>query len=499
MSNCMNNFDCANNSTEVLIKQLKREVEKLVKDTTSSLLIQDNKIAETVVYVKENLSSVLRDMVDAMKLSGELDEIITETVMSSVEMIDTKTTHIINVKSFGAVGDGVCDDTQHIQDAIDYANDNGRKVYIPKGVYLITKPIVLNGCSLEGEPSNIFSNSGTVIKCATKDFTAITQGSTSVSDIMFNISHILVEDAKIGFEIVYSINSRFNQLYAKNCDIGFKLGDVSAVGSMFCKFEGLYTDGCRIGVESVSSQYFNNNEFNNGFIHGTEYAMKLQVNGGYGAVGNVFNNVEFRSGAGRGIVLTSCVNTVFNSCYFENGGNSIRGTNYSSITLNNCTFALFKKGNANNDNNVVYSVGGFQMVVNGGVIFLDSNFDDVYFFDSGNDATYQNVTEIKSISKNGTAVGFNFYRLPIANDTLEQVVLTGTTTLESEETATVSFTYPKAFSKIPEVVIPVMRGGDAGVITYILSDKTSTGGTIKVVNKSTVTKSISFSIYAKVM
>lgn len=493
---CMNNFDCANNSTEILIKQLKREVEKLMKDTVSTLLIQDNKISETVVYIKENLSSVLREMLDAIQLSGELDKIITETVMSSVEVIEAKTSHIVNVKSFGAIGDGVCDDSEHIQSAIDYANEHSRKVFIPKGVYLISKPIELNGCSIEGEPSNIFNTSGSVIKCKTKDFTAIKQGSTSVSDIMFNVSHILVTDAKIGFEFNYVINSIFSQLYTKNCDIGFKLGDVEAVGSMFCKFNGLYTDNCRVGIESISSTYFNNNEFNNGFIQGTDYAMLLQVNGGYGAVGNVFNNVEFRSDSGRGIVLTSCVNTVFNSCYFECSGNAIRGTNYSNITLNNCTFALFKKANINNDTNVIYAVSGFQLVINGGLVFLDSNYEDVFFFETGNEATYQNVTVLKSISKNGTATGFDFFA---KSNVTEQVVLTSTVSVASEETATVTFNYAKPFSKIPEVVIPVIRGADAGVLSFVVTEKTATGGTIKVVNKSTVAKSISFSIYAKVI
>ena len=496
MSDCMNNFECPNNTVEILIKQLKREVEKLMKDTTSTLLLQDNKISETVVYIKENLSSVLRDMFDSMKLTGELDKIITETIMLTSSTIEIKTEHIVSVKSFGAVGDGECDDTDFIQNAIDYANMYNRKVFIPKGVYLISKPIMLNGCSIEGEPSNIFNSTGSVIKCKTNNFTAIKQGSTSVSDIMFNVSHILVTDAYVGFEFKYVINSVFNQLYVKNCDIGFKLGDKESVGSMFCKFNGLYTDNCRVGIESISSTYFNNNEFNNGFIQGTDYAMLLQVNGGYGAVGNVFNNVEFRSDSGRGIVLTSCINTVFNSCYFECGGNAIHGKNYSNITLNNCTFALFKKANINNDTNVIYAVSGFQLVINGGLVFLDSNYEDVFFFGTGNEATYQNVSVIKSLSKNGSASGFDFFA---KSNVTEQVVLTSTVSVASEETATVTFNYAKPFSKIPEVVIPVIRGADAGVLSFVLTEKTSTGGAIKVVNKSTVSKSISFSIYAKVI
>lgn len=488
-----------NENNEFLLKKVLSEIEKLSNDTTARLLKQDGKIAEVCVYIKENLSSTLFEMVEAMKLGGQLDNIITTAVLTGLSNVQTKTEHIISVKEYGATGNGITDDTSSIQLAIDEANKKGRKVFIPKGIYVIKEPIVLNGCSIVGEPGNIFNEKGTVIKCLTNDFTAIKQGSTAVADIMFNVANILVMNAKVGFEFNYCINSEFKQLYAKNCDIGFKLGDSSAVGSMFCKFNGFYTDSCRVGVESNSKDYFNNNEFNNGFIQGTEYAMLLKVVGGYGAVGNVFNNVEFRSQTGRGIVLTSTLNTVFNSCYFECGGYSIYATDYSSITVNNCTYALYKSNNAFNDKNIIYSVGGYQMLVNGGIVFLDENYNNIYFYGAGNEATHQNISVLRSISKNGSATGFDFFEKQVATDKNEQVVLTSTVNVASEETATVNFTFAKPYNKIPEIVIPVLRGSDAGVITFILAEKTATGGTIKVVNKSTVAKSISFSIYAKVI
>jgi hypothetical protein len=53
-----------------------------------------------------------------------------------------------NVKTLGAKGDGVTDDTQTIINAI--ASVNGRKLYFPKGVYLVSSTINFT-CSIEFE------------------------------------------------------------------------------------------------------------------------------------------------------------------------------------------------------------------------------------------------------------------------------------------------------------------------------------------------------------
>lgn len=75
------NLPSHNNEIEVLIKQLKREVKELLQTTQAKLLCQDKKIAETMVYIKNNLSNYIRDLLDSMLLSGELEQIIKDTVL----------------------------------------------------------------------------------------------------------------------------------------------------------------------------------------------------------------------------------------------------------------------------------------------------------------------------------------------------------------------------------------------------------------------------------
>jgi len=59
-------------------------------------------------------------------------------------------THVINVRSWGAKGDGVTDDTDIIQDAIDVA-PQGTTVHLPAGQYALSSPLVLkSGTILQG-------------------------------------------------------------------------------------------------------------------------------------------------------------------------------------------------------------------------------------------------------------------------------------------------------------------------------------------------------------
>ena len=341
------------------------------------------------------------------QLNNELEN-LNNSITSEREEYST------NAKDFGVVGDGISDDTVALQNAIDHANTKSRMLYIPKGKYLISEPLVLNGCSVYGAKGNVYEKDdeqGVIIVCATKDFTAIKQGSLKRPDIQFTLSDIMVENALIGFEINYVINSVFTNLYVRLSDTGFKLGDSTAVGSMFNHFNNFYTVDCRVGIESHSRGYFNNNTFNNGFIAGDEYAIKINVDDGYGAVNNTFNNVEIKSTLGRGVILESNSNTNFNNCYFEVGGNAVRTLDYCSFNLVDCVYGVFKAENTNGDTSVIFSETGVHMKVDGGVIFLNEGNTDGLFYDATLETTHQNIYQLKEIRKSQTssAPGFKMY------------------------------------------------------------------------------------------
>ena len=77
---------------------------------------------------------------------------------------------VVNIKDFGAKGDGITDDTLAIQAALDYSNGN-ISIYIPSGTFLITKIDLPTGTVLFGDgqssilrrPDNIYMSESQVI------------------------------------------------------------------------------------------------------------------------------------------------------------------------------------------------------------------------------------------------------------------------------------------------------------------------------------------------
>ena len=221
--------------------------------------------------------------------------------------VQDKLSEYVSVKDFGAVGDGVADDTAAIQDAID-AFPDGAVVYFPRGTYRVTAQIVVSAkISLLGE--GIASENGTGAgfrgaSCILRDFagsdaTVAMNGDASAIDGL----DIDGDGNGTGDQVqVWGSRVRIGKLSTRNSgNDGVRIGKTDAgpstINANFWYIEYLVTcgnaaNGIRIDDTNTSTTL--------------SYPLGLSnANAGYAAV------IDARSNGGDGVQLGNCNDNVF--------------------------------------------------------------------------------------------------------------------------------------------------------------------------------------------
>lgn len=199
---------------------------------------------------------------------------------------------VINVKDFGAKGDGVTDDTAAIQAAIDYASTNTETVYIPCGMYKITSSINVKTNILGGGYQRDFRH---IAKVGTTLIDA-TNGNSNVLDISNSNFGCSLRDFSIYMQtkstaIYYeSVNSRIDENLLSRIAIfnlqgvGIDIRNSESRGIMFddiviwgqgANYESLGIDisqtydvritnteimACRVGIKSGYNTYISDSD-----------------------------------------------------------------------------------------------------------------------------------------------------------------------------------------------------------------------------------------------
>lgn len=142
----INNFEHKTNTEiERFEHETNTEIERfegVINDTVEEYIKKFNDLHDYVEDYFDNLDvqEEINNKLDAMVEDGTLGEIANKYFRHIV----------ITPIQFGATGDGVTNDTQALQDAIDYAIAHGVKLFIPSGNYLVSK-LTINGCiNMEG-------------------------------------------------------------------------------------------------------------------------------------------------------------------------------------------------------------------------------------------------------------------------------------------------------------------------------------------------------------
>ena len=407
-----------------LTKEVANKINELVEaynklnDTRYDLLNEHTAtIRQSVTYLKDNLANTIEELFTKMNNAGEIQDILDSIFTSGhIASLNVLKEQIINVKNFGAMGDGINDDTTPIQTAINYATTHGRCIYIPSGTYLISKTIDIKGCTIIGSPVNHLGDSGAKIRCKTNDFIALRQADTSDLMSVFDIRNIMIYNAYVGIEIARAVNSIFEHIYIYHSTYGLKLGNSTLMGCEYCEFKNIMTVNCDTGVLAWSKSKFNRNRFVGCNIDGNVYAATFEVvdDNTDAGIHNVFESCTFSSLTGRGVVLRKLRDVTFSNCVFNCGANALRSEVYSTINLVNCCFKGYTKSNRFEDRCLVYCMTGFNLHLHHGSVYVTAEHNDTYFYGTDTDSSYGNITVSKPyIAHGGGSSNFSDFAKPV--------------------------------------------------------------------------------------
>jgi hypothetical protein len=297
-----------------------------------------------------------------------------------VDDIMVKETPWLDVRAYGATGDGTTDDSSAIQDAIDAALDGGGTVYFPPGYYQVKTGLVIDTSGLTGPPyanKNRINIKGsgkgnTVLRGTTPSMTILTidsGGGGTASHGYFTISDIAIADSlanarsSTGIEFTDQAYFSINEVTLDILNIGLYLNS-----ALSANFTGLIFNYCNIGVKveaSSNANYWEGCEWRFCLTRAFESdnstqhfftGCQIEANGSHGVAGE--GGMQFNySGTGG----TTVIAATFVGCYFESnrGDWDVYLNETNALTLEGvfvgCNF--YRIGNAAYVTNNIKTVG----------------------------------------------------------------------------------------------------------------------------------------------
>lgn len=263
-------------------------------------------------------------------------------------------TFVANVKNYGAVGDGITDDTVAIQNAI---NSSDSVLYFPDGIYLCGGIITNNKTRITG------NGKGSILK-SKGNFKLITVQANDV--IIDNLTLLGTSNVINTSEVGIYINDFYN---IKMCDLiidGFK----------------------KSGIENTNLlDAFIGNHIINCIIRNCNNGIFMDTRGEYTIVEgcSLYNNsIGIKDIAGN-IIINGCViNSNSTGVYVGNGANDSHGTIASSMINHNEVYGLHIENISNG-----HKICDNQIFANS--IYVKTNINDSVVFDNNTFGTFVNI------------------------------------------------------------------------------------------------------------
>lgn len=248
----------------------------------------------------------------------------------------------VSVKDFGAVGDGVADDTAEIQAAVTHAIASGYSVFMPAGTYLITDSITCSSkTQIIGEHYSMSAtNNGTKISfapTAAKDLFVLGSGAGFTDAYSFQNLYIVGNSTTStgnsfrAFNLTKVIKSTFKNMRIDGFRTAFKLS-----GTINNRFEFIQAANHYINVISYEGNTSTTDVWEQCYI--SNAPIGIQTSGAN--LGIRFNSCILETLDTYGLDLAKeCYSWEFNNTYVEDvpsanvAGNSCFRVGFSGTTL----------------------------------------------------------------------------------------------------------------------------------------------------------------------
>ena len=166
---------------------------------------------------------------------NQVDATITSILDEHTSQLADIKTILVNVRSFGALGDGTTDDTLAIKNAISFCKNKNSKLIFPTGNYLVTDLLLIDFSNIEID----FCNSNLIFSSNDKKFGGTytercfikVQGTQGISTKINSFDSLL-------FDTNGYVNNKHSQIVVANSE-GFEVGDYVKIN--FNIVEGIYS------------------------------------------------------------------------------------------------------------------------------------------------------------------------------------------------------------------------------------------------------------------
>lgn len=157
-------IDLSVTSSKLALDALQERIDKLEQSQESSSgSISD--LAEELKDIQKELKDIQKELNKKLENGDDIsNSTVTASDSTTARPLKDCFADVVNVKDFGAKGDGVTDDTEAIQAALSYNVNKDIHVYFPYGKYITSKSVFVERSSkiaITGKGAKIFSSATT--------------------------------------------------------------------------------------------------------------------------------------------------------------------------------------------------------------------------------------------------------------------------------------------------------------------------------------------------